>query len=367
MRYEPYGKVRYRTGTSPLGPRYEFTGYETQGLTGLQYAGARFYDPAMGTFLTHDPAAQFTNPYTYTGWDPANRVDPTGALAWWIIPMVASIIAFNVTATQALINGASPLEAMTSGTIAGAIAFASASILGPVGEWAHGAGWVQYGTFLAVTLGSGAYGVAESFRAGQNVAGAFGAILLAYGLYRAIGASGTVGARPSGPNDAGRLRSLGDDQTSGDAAHPQVREDVFNQALSELRSDGLVSGEDSIRFENGFAVGVEDADGGVSSLSLYETPADAARATFEMPESTRLLGVTDEAGNITIFAGATRTGYFDSPTFLGEGPRYWADGTLHTKFVILHEMGHARGGIGFGPSAEMEASRYAFRHLLFPR
>jgi RHS repeat-associated protein len=197
VRFEPYGKARYRTGTSPFGPRFEFTGYETQGSGGLEYAGARFYDPSLGSFLTHDPAAQFTNPYTYTGWDPANRVDPTGALAWWVIPLVVAVIASTVTTIQALINGASPLEAFKAGAIAGAIAFVSASILGPVGEVAHAAGGWQWASFLAVSLSSGAYGVAEGFRTGQYFAAAVGAILLAYGAYAAYRANASAGARAS--------------------------------------------------------------------------------------------------------------------------------------------------------------------------
>ncbi len=46
---------------------YEFTGYESEPVSGLEYAGARFCDPALGMFLTHDPARQFASPYAYVG------------------------------------------------------------------------------------------------------------------------------------------------------------------------------------------------------------------------------------------------------------------------------------------------------------
>lgn len=62
IRYYPYGEIRGRWDASGIpissvdpSHRHEFTGYETELYSGLQYAGARFYDPEMGSFLTHDP------------------------------------------------------------------------------------------------------------------------------------------------------------------------------------------------------------------------------------------------------------------------------------------------------------------------
>jgi RHS repeat-associated protein len=90
IRYKPYGEVRghYNGAGNSLaddcrGDRYcrEFTGYETEPVSGLQYAGARFYDPKLASFLSHDPAREFASPYTYVGWNPVNFVDPTGAEA----------------------------------------------------------------------------------------------------------------------------------------------------------------------------------------------------------------------------------------------------------------------------------------------
>jgi RHS repeat-associated protein len=55
VRYNPFGDIRSRTNSNSN--RYEFTGsYETELNSGLEYAGARFYDPMLGMFLTHDPA-----------------------------------------------------------------------------------------------------------------------------------------------------------------------------------------------------------------------------------------------------------------------------------------------------------------------
>ena len=85
VRYDVYGAVRVRLDESGEevaggdGMRREFTGHEAEHRSGLLYAGARFYDPEIGQFLTHDPADQFASPYGYGPGDPLNGTDPSGA------------------------------------------------------------------------------------------------------------------------------------------------------------------------------------------------------------------------------------------------------------------------------------------------
>lgn len=61
-----------------------FTGHIEDAATGLTYMQARFYDPALGRFLSTDPV-QFEvdrpdmfNRYAYAANDPVNRIDPDG-------------------------------------------------------------------------------------------------------------------------------------------------------------------------------------------------------------------------------------------------------------------------------------------------
>lgn len=66
-----------------------------EGMTGLVYARARWYDPATGSFLSPDSVgyADSANLYSFAGGDPVNRRDPTGEdayddklnayIAWW--------------------------------------------------------------------------------------------------------------------------------------------------------------------------------------------------------------------------------------------------------------------------------------------
>jgi RHS repeat-associated protein len=87
VRYKPYGEVRghwdrnFVSLTDCGDGQYcrEFTGYDTEPISGLEYA--RVYDPALGMFLTQDPVREYANLYAYVAWNPINRTDPTGLVA----------------------------------------------------------------------------------------------------------------------------------------------------------------------------------------------------------------------------------------------------------------------------------------------
>ncbi|MCK5543535.1 MAG: RHS repeat-associated core domain-containing protein, partial [Desulfobacterales bacterium] len=71
--YLPYGSDAYSSGSGDE-PVYKFTGKE-QDATGLYYYGARYYDPALGRFIS--PDAMGDN-YVYCGNNPVGRIDPDG-------------------------------------------------------------------------------------------------------------------------------------------------------------------------------------------------------------------------------------------------------------------------------------------------
>ena len=227
IRYHPYGEVRgrYDANDNPIGEpgeddiRYEFTGYEAERASGLLYANARFYDPAVGTFLTHDPAAQFWSPYTYTGWDPVNIVDPSGALGVVAGIVLAFSIGFLVGFGQALENGASFGDALVAGVISGGIAAVSAAVLGPVSNWVNAAAakgaYLVAIAFYGLSGGAAVYGTVTSFQNGQNVAGVAGAVgivLLAIGAYGAYGKyKAYVAAQPSDVSHSNAVAREGTD------------------------------------------------------------------------------------------------------------------------------------------------------------
>jgi len=55
-----------------------YTGKKYDAETGLYYFHHRYYDPELGRFISHDPAMQFLNPYTYAENNPLRYVDPDG-------------------------------------------------------------------------------------------------------------------------------------------------------------------------------------------------------------------------------------------------------------------------------------------------
>ncbi len=130
IRYLPYGGVRGRwafDGTplaQPANPApHEFAGYQLEPLSGLSYAGARFYDPELGLFLTHDPGAQFASPYSYGGGDPLNWSDPDGRFFLELLGAVAigAVLSAAVSTVIAAAQGA-PLSVIGKAALGGAVA-----------------------------------------------------------------------------------------------------------------------------------------------------------------------------------------------------------------------------------------------------
>ena len=79
--YGPYGTQRLQAGTIDTSTSRGFTGQYNDTVTGLDYYGARYYDPAAGVFLAADSVqgnAVSMNPYGYVGGNPETMTDPTG-------------------------------------------------------------------------------------------------------------------------------------------------------------------------------------------------------------------------------------------------------------------------------------------------
>jgi len=78
--YEPYGAVV--GGVVSDGPGY--TGHVSDASTGLSYMQQRYYDPALGRFLSSDPVTALTDPtgffnrYKYAASNPYTYTDPDG-------------------------------------------------------------------------------------------------------------------------------------------------------------------------------------------------------------------------------------------------------------------------------------------------
>ena len=64
--------------TTPTMPQFGFQGMRWDAAVGLYDDNARYYDPAVGTFLSQDPGQQGPNPYQFDGNDPVDNTDPSG-------------------------------------------------------------------------------------------------------------------------------------------------------------------------------------------------------------------------------------------------------------------------------------------------
>jgi RHS repeat-associated protein len=77
--FGPYGNNQYYQGN--ISTARGFTGQYNDALTGLDYYNARYYDPAVGRFLSADTVEgnpQGMDPYAYVSDNPETLSDPTG-------------------------------------------------------------------------------------------------------------------------------------------------------------------------------------------------------------------------------------------------------------------------------------------------
>ncbi|MEL6402578.1 MAG: RHS repeat-associated core domain-containing protein, partial [Cyanobacteria bacterium J06626_4] len=73
--------------------RFGYTGRELDKVTGLMYYRARYYDPAVGRFLSEDPIgfdAGDANLYRDVFNSPTNYTDPSGNAAFPVIPIIVA-------------------------------------------------------------------------------------------------------------------------------------------------------------------------------------------------------------------------------------------------------------------------------------
>jgi RHS repeat-associated protein len=220
---------------------HEFTGYDTEPVSGLQYAGARFYDPELGMFLTHDPVRSAASPYGYCGGDPVNNTDPNGECPWCIAIIVAVAVATAIDVGIQTGDVGSALKAGISSvpmTIAGGAV--GGAFLGTVTSTAATAFGEATGqaVWYAMVGATGGFGVYQAAAHGYYASAGLGAVLTGFGLYQMATGKVTLGAQPVGPGGSHGAGQGGNAQVGtvpGSSLTEQVEPDETGVQVAELR------------------------------------------------------------------------------------------------------------------------------------
>jgi RHS repeat-associated protein len=242
--YDPFGVLR--GGGVPDPGAFLFAGQQYDPSASLYYLRARYYDPALGRFLTRDPfpglptLPQTLNPYAYALNNPVNLVDPSGRFPWIMLLLAAGVGAYvaadNYTPVDpciSLLHDPGFWKAVGIGATVGASAFlggwavqamlpilipgiANAGLVGTMAAWALSgaaegvAGQITYNVLTGAPPGHNV-GQAAAIAA---VAGAAVGVV-GYGIRRVISQPGiayrnpgtgqhpgalTQGFRPQNPN-----------------------------------------------------------------------------------------------------------------------------------------------------------------------
>ena len=113
--YDGYGNTVATSSPYQFGAT---SGYRNDGDAGIMQVGARYYDPATGSFLTRDTdLSQLA--YVYCGDDPINMLDPSGHGPWGDIGSVVGAVAGGVIGFWA--SGGNPIVAIGGASLGWAI------------------------------------------------------------------------------------------------------------------------------------------------------------------------------------------------------------------------------------------------------
>ena len=113
LRYDPWGKQRYAQNVTPTG--YRYTAQRFDDKLGLYDYNARYYDPAIGRFLSADTIVpdptnpQQFNRFSYVANNPVRFIDPTGHFLQPPPDEVWDVIIGSIIAIPFKINALDPL------------------------------------------------------------------------------------------------------------------------------------------------------------------------------------------------------------------------------------------------------------------
>ena len=217
-----------------------YTGGRDEETLGVVVLGARVYVPALGRWLSPDPAG-VGNPYAYADDDPVNDIDPTGAFSLGDALVLIAVIVVSYFTDGALSeSGASALEASMGAGAAGAIGTDAQDGV----FQGEGSGWAALGTISVLAGG----------QFGAGFLGAFSSAMVAYGY----------------PLE-------GEVDTGSEVAHV-VLSAVVGGTVSALAGESFANGTLSAAFQEMFN---EEAHAGQAKQQLRRIPIGKAPASSQ--------------------------------------------------------------------------------------
>ncbi|MHB1545013.1 MAG: RHS repeat-associated core domain-containing protein, partial [Gammaproteobacteria bacterium] len=197
LSYTAFGRLRSAADWGTLEPgesiagsygtRQGFTGGQDLASLGVVVLGARVYDPALGRWLSPDPAGMSASPYVYVGDDPEGLTDPTGAFSIGGVVAIAAVVAASVVTFGAVMAAYGLTTMAEIATATGGELVAAGAAAGFAGGFTGG--MIGSDGNPAVGFRSGLYGAASGAAMAEigNLAGAG-----QWNIFERAGAEGLV-------------------------------------------------------------------------------------------------------------------------------------------------------------------------------
>ena len=230
--------------------RHEFTGYQSEEKSGLQYAGARYYLPELGVFTSHDPERQFPSPYAYGPGDPINGTDPTGedfglGALLLVISIAAAVARFIYTGIKTGKWGAAGFGLAINLAAIG-IAYAVAPVISSyAAQFVDGLSQAWQVAYGFASRGYTFYRIAKAASSGDYISAlemGLGVVAMAHAEWTAIQATASGSRRVAQPWGPGPL------------SHPDVRLEL--EAYTEYFKNLLLAHIPEVSARKGKFVGV---------------------------------------------------------------------------------------------------------------
>lgn len=239
--YTAFGELLDQTGSTANS--YLYTGQQFDALTGLYALRARYYDPALGRFLSQDTyAVNFNNPvelnrYVYTANNAINLADPTGQSAMAEYAIIGALMGGAMGGAQAYVCGGS-LGGIIEGVLLGAILGA------PFGALASVYPLIAAGAGLALSGIAAERALLDIVKHGANGCNKFSLVMSLIGM--ASGFGGVMGGPPSlQPALVGANGGIFVPAAQGVGVVPQILSGAGAISLVSMMSEGGGENDDS--------------------------------------------------------------------------------------------------------------------------